>query len=136
MTKNYTSEAPQTQARSTITYVWLKDSKSVPQTSNSRIHENVLVVTPTNDTDFGTYECNATNGVSSTRCRIQLKRGWTKTGKYEELKEKIRQRLYKLRWRNLNAFFLRLGLPFTLIRHENRAFLDGGILVNLQAGGI
>ena len=84
VTKNYTSETSQTQASSTITYVWLKDKRSVPQTPNSRIHENVLVVTPANDTDFGIYECNATNGVSSTRCRIELKRGWTKTGMSEE----------------------------------------------------
>ena len=80
VTKNYTSETVHTQATSTITYVWLKDKKSVPQTPNSRIHENVLVVTPRNDTDFGIYECNATNGVSSTRCRIEVKRGWNKTG--------------------------------------------------------
>ena len=81
MTKNYTSGTTHTQATSSVTYVWLKDNKSVPQTSNSRIHENVLVVTPTNDTDFGIYECNVTDGVSSTRCRIEVKRGWTKAGK-------------------------------------------------------
>ena len=80
VTKNDTGE--NTQATSTITYVWLKDNKSVPQTPNSRIHENVLVVTPRNDTDFGIYECNATNGVSSTRCRIEVKRGWNKTGEW------------------------------------------------------
>lgn len=85
MTKNYTSETVHTRATSTITYVWLKNNKSVPQTPNSRIHENVLVVTPKNDTAFGIYECNATNGVSSTRCRIELKRGWTKR-ESEELK--------------------------------------------------
>ena len=84
VTKNYTSETVPIQATSTITYVWLKDKKSVPQTPNSRIHGNVLVVTPRNDTDFGIYECNATNGVSSTRCRIELKRGWTKKGKNEK----------------------------------------------------
>ncbi|KAJ7377230.1 hypothetical protein OS493_030432 [Desmophyllum pertusum] len=73
-----TTETLPTQAPSPLTYVWSKDNNSVPQAPHS-IHGNVLVVTPGNDTDFGIYVCNVTNGVSSTGCRIELMQGWTKS---------------------------------------------------------
>lgn len=85
VTKTKTTETVRNQATSPVTYVWLKGNNSISQTNKSRVHGNVLVVTPRDDTDFGTYHCDVTNGVSSTRCRIELKRGWTKAGQFLKL---------------------------------------------------
>ncbi|XP_078354128.1 uncharacterized protein LOC144638750 isoform X2 [Oculina patagonica] len=76
--KTNTGATPQTQAQSPLMYDWFKDNQSVPQTENSEKHENVLVITPKDDKDFGIYTCNVTNGISRTECIITLKRGWTK----------------------------------------------------------
>lgn len=58
-----------------VVYTWKKDNVTVTQSSRAKIHGNVLVVTPEFPKDFGMYECNVTNGVSSTQCRILLIRG-------------------------------------------------------------
>ena len=42
---------------------------------------DVLVVTPGEAADFGTYQCNITNGVSSILCRVSLLEGLDKPGK-------------------------------------------------------
>jgi len=42
---------------------------------------DVLVVTPEGAADFGTYQCNITNGVSSILCRVSLLQGLDKPGK-------------------------------------------------------
>lgn len=41
----------------------------------------VLVITPTEAADFGAYQCNISNGVSSIQCRISLLQGVDKPGK-------------------------------------------------------
>ena len=58
-----------------VVYTWKKDNVTVTQSSRAKIHGNVLVVTPESPKDFGMYECNVTNGVSSTQCRILLIKG-------------------------------------------------------------
>ena len=66
-------------------YTWNKDNVTVTQSSRAKIHGNVLVVTPKSPKDFGMYECNVTNGVSSTQCRILLIRGlkYESAGEYK-----------------------------------------------------
>ena len=58
-----------------VVYTWKKDNVTVTRSSRAKIHGNVLVVTPESPKDFGMYECNVTNGVSSTQCRILLIKG-------------------------------------------------------------
>ncbi|KAM7436952.1 hypothetical protein ABFA07_013325 [Porites harrisoni] len=58
-----------------VVYTWKKDNVTVTQSSRAKIHGNVLVVTPESPKDFGMYECNVTNGVSSIQCRILLIKG-------------------------------------------------------------
>ena len=58
-----------------VVYTWKKDNVTVTQSSRSKIHGNVLVVTPESAKDFGMYVCNVTNGVSSTQCRIFVIKG-------------------------------------------------------------
>ena len=77
--KNY-AKSLQTEASSLASYVWLKENKIIARINNSSDRASVLVVTPKDDSDFGTYRCNVTNGVSRTQCSIELKRGWTKMG--------------------------------------------------------
>ncbi|XP_022785275.1 uncharacterized protein LOC111325678 isoform X2 [Stylophora pistillata] len=78
VTKNY-PESSQTQASSLVSYVWLKENTIKARINNSSARGHVLVVDPKDDSDFGTYWCNVTNGVSRTQCSIKLKQGWTKT---------------------------------------------------------
>ena len=68
-----------------LVYTWIKDNVTVTQSSRAKIHGNVLVVTPGSPKDFGMYECNVTNGVSSTQCRILLIRGlkYESAGEYK-----------------------------------------------------
>lgn len=80
VTKANSSQTPSTPAPASLTYRWVKGNFSVTQSPRSRIHGNVLVVTPKSDEDFGKYECNVTNGVSSTRCSILLIQGWRDNG--------------------------------------------------------
>ena len=65
-----------------LTYSWTKDNLTVTQSSNVRVHGNVLVVTPKKSTDFGTYECHVSNGVTNTRCNISLLPGCNNTGEF------------------------------------------------------
>ena len=58
-----------------VVYTWKKDNVTLTRSSRAKIHGNVLVVTPESPKDFGMYECNVTNGVSSTQCRILLIKG-------------------------------------------------------------
>ena len=60
---------------SELVVYWKKDNVTVRQSSRAKIHGNVLVVTPESPKDFGMYECNVTNGVSSIQCRILLIKG-------------------------------------------------------------
>ncbi|PFX28864.1 uncharacterized protein LOC111325662 isoform X1 [Stylophora pistillata] len=62
-------------ASSTLEYYWTKDNQTASQSPNVQAFDGVLVVTPEKDTDFGTYECNVTNGMSSALCRISLVQG-------------------------------------------------------------
>ncbi|KAL9951477.1 hypothetical protein ACROYT_G044143 [Oculina patagonica] len=62
-----------------LTYSWTKDNSTVTQSSNLRVYDNVLVVTPKNNTDFGVYECHVSDGVTSTKCNISLLPGCSKT---------------------------------------------------------
>ena len=71
-----------TLTNSSLTHSWTKDNHTVTQSPSVRAFGDVLVVTPEKVTDFGTYECNITNGVSSTQCRILLLRGLDKPGKW------------------------------------------------------
>ena len=74
--KTNLSQTPSTPAPTSLVYNWKKDNDTITQSSRARIHRNLLVITPERDEDFGTYECNVTNGVSSARCKIKLIRGW------------------------------------------------------------
>lgn len=64
--------ATTTSAGSILEYYWTKDNQTVTQSPNVQAFDGVLVVTPEKDSDFGTYECNVTNGMSSGLCRIAL----------------------------------------------------------------
>ena len=68
---------------SSLKYSWTKDNVNVTPSSNINVYDNVLVVTPENNSDFGTYECHVSNGVTTTSCSISLQPGCNKTG--EEL---------------------------------------------------
>ena len=52
-------------------YSWKKDNVTVTPSSYITVYANMLIVTPQNDTDFGTYECH--DGVSNTSCSISLR---------------------------------------------------------------
>lgn len=69
----------QTNATS-LTYSWTKDNLTVMQSSNIIVYDNVLVVTPENNTDFGVYECHVSDGVTNTKCNISLLPGCNNTG--------------------------------------------------------
>ena len=63
-----------------ITYSWAKDNLTVTQSSNIRVYDNVLVVTPKKESDFGMYECHVTDGVTIMKCNITLLPGCNNTG--------------------------------------------------------
>ena len=63
-----------------LTYFWAKDNVTVTQSSTTRLYDNVLVVTPEKESDFGMYECHVTDGVTTTKCNITLLRGCNNTG--------------------------------------------------------
>ena len=54
---------------------------TVTETSNVKLYDNLLVVTPEKSTDFGTYECHVSDGVTITKCSISLRPGCNETGK-------------------------------------------------------
>lgn len=64
---------------SSLKYSWTKDNVNVTPSSNINVYDNVLVVTPENNSDFGTYECHVSNGVTTTSCSISLQPGCNKT---------------------------------------------------------
>jgi len=63
-----------------LTYYWAKDNLTVTQSSTIKVYDNVLVVTPKEESDFGMYECHATDGVTITKCNITLLPGCNGTG--------------------------------------------------------
>ena len=65
-----------------LTYSWAKNNLTVTQSSTTRLYENVLVVTPKKESDFGMYECHVTDGVTITKCNITLLPGCNNTGEY------------------------------------------------------
>lgn len=73
--------ATTTLMNSSLSYSWTKDNRTVTQSSRVRAFDDVLVITPEEAADFGTYQCNITNGVSSILCRISLLQGLDKPGK-------------------------------------------------------
>ena len=79
--------ATTTSAGSILEYYWTKDNQTVTQSPNVQAFDGVLVVTPEKDSDFGTYECNVTNGMSSGLCRISLVQVTSTPGKHGELLE-------------------------------------------------
>ncbi|KAK2556740.1 hypothetical protein P5673_021297 [Acropora cervicornis] len=56
-----------TNTNAPMTYSWTKSNQIVNESSNVRIFDNVLVITPTQDTDFGNYMCNISNGASNSK---------------------------------------------------------------------
>lgn len=74
--------ATTTSAGSILEYYWTKDNQTVTQSPNVQAFDGVLVVTPEKDSDFGTYECNVTNGMSSGLCRISLVQVTSTPGKH------------------------------------------------------
>lgn len=58
-----------------LTFSWTKDNLTVSQSSNTRVYRNVLVVTPEDDADFGTYECHVSDNMTVTKCSISLTAG-------------------------------------------------------------
>ena len=74
--------ATTTLMNSSLSYSWTKDNRTVTQSPRVKEFDDVLVVTPEKDADFGTYQCNITNGVSSILCRISLLQGLDKPGKH------------------------------------------------------
>ena len=79
--------ATTTSAGSILEYYWTKDNQTVTQSPNVQAFDGVLVVTPEKDSDFGTYECNVTNGMSSGLCRISLVQVTSTPGKHREYLE-------------------------------------------------
>ena len=63
-----------------LTSFWAKDNVTVTQSSTTRLYDNVLVVTPEKESDFGMYECRVTDNVTITKCNITLLRGCNNTG--------------------------------------------------------
>ncbi|KAL9951476.1 hypothetical protein ACROYT_G044142 [Oculina patagonica] len=63
---------------SSLNYFWTKDNITVTQSSKVRAFGNILVVRPDKASDFGTYQCNISNGVSSTLCTVSLLQGMDK----------------------------------------------------------
>ena len=55
-----------------LIYSWKKGNLTITQSSNLRVYGNVLVVTPKENTDFGTYECHVSDDVTIATCRISL----------------------------------------------------------------
>ncbi|CAH3194388.1 unnamed protein product [Porites evermanni] len=65
----------QTGNTSPLSFTWTKDNQIITESSRLRAFGEVIVVTPKSDSDFGTYMCNITNGMSSILCRIKLSKG-------------------------------------------------------------
>lgn len=63
-----------------LSFTWTKDNQIITESSRLRAFGEVIVVTPKSDSDFGTYMCNITNGVSSILCRIKLSKGLNESG--------------------------------------------------------
>jgi len=72
-----------------LTYSWAKDNLTVTQSSNIRVYDNVLVVTPSKESDFGMYECRVTDGVTITKCNITLLPGCNNTANKENPQGKV-----------------------------------------------
>ena len=54
-----------------VTYSWTKNGE-VLHRDGFKVMNNSMAVTPRNDQDYGTFECNATNGFGSTAYKITL----------------------------------------------------------------
>lgn len=67
-----------------LTFSWTKDNKTVTQSSIIQVYRNVVVVTPKDDADFGTYECHVSDNVTITTCSISLKQGCNDSNHVEE----------------------------------------------------
>lgn len=67
-----------------LTFSWTKDNLTVSQSSNTRVYRNVLVVTPEDDADFGTYECHVSDNMTVTKCSISLNAGCNNRNHVEE----------------------------------------------------
>ena len=78
---NLGCHATTTLINSSLSYSWTKDNQRVTQSPRVKAFGDVLVVTPEEAADFGAYQCNITNGVSSILCRISLLQGIDKPGK-------------------------------------------------------
>ena len=70
----------QTGNTSPLSFTWTKDNQIITESSRLRAFGEVIVVTPKSDSDFGTYMCNITNGVSSVLCIIELSKGLNESG--------------------------------------------------------
>ncbi|XP_020615872.1 uncharacterized protein LOC110053900 [Orbicella faveolata] len=75
---NLGCHATTTLINSSLSYSWTKDNQTVTQSPRVKAFGDVLVVTPEGAADFGTYQCNITNGVSSILCRVSLLQGLDK----------------------------------------------------------
>ena len=63
---------------------------TVKQSSNIKVYDNTLVVTPEKHSDFGTYECHISNGRTSTKYSISLRPGCNNTvGKERDIRTTI-----------------------------------------------
>ena len=78
---NLGCHATTTLINSSLSYSWTKDNLTVTQSPRVKAFGDVLVVTPQEAADFGAYQCNITNGVSSILCRVSLLQGLGKPGK-------------------------------------------------------
>ena len=78
---NLGCHATKTLINSSLSYSWTKDNRTVTQSPRVKAFDDVLVVTPEEVADFGVYQCNITNGVSSILCRVSLLQGIDKPGK-------------------------------------------------------
>lgn len=100
----------QTGNTSPLSFTWTKDNQIITDSSRLRAFGEVIVVTPQNDSDFGTYMCNITNGLSSVLCRIKLSKGLNDSGECSstcyflcsDYKYGVRP-TWKVDWANLKA---------------------------------
>lgn len=75
---NLGCHATTTLVNSSVSYSWTKDNQTVTQSQRVKEFGGVLVITPKEAADFGAYQCNISNGVSSILCRISLLQGLDK----------------------------------------------------------
>lgn len=63
-------------------YTWTKNNETVTESSNVQIYENMLVITPKTNADFGIYKCRIGSGSVFTVCSISLRPGCPNAGRY------------------------------------------------------